>query len=133
MDSSVDMSPEEYKATGDHHLDGAASECQEQNYIQDLISKNRIVIFSKSHCPYCDDSKTLLNNMGVNYKTVELDKIKEGNQLQNVLGRITDARTVPRIFIDGQCVGGNSDLKTLNKSGILRDLIKDMQFLAQGP
>lgn len=94
MDSSVDMSPEEYKATGDHHLDGSTSDSMERNFIQDLVSKNRVVIFSKSHCPYCDDSKTLLSNMGVDYTAVELDKMKEGNQLQNVLGHITDARTV---------------------------------------
>ncbi|CAG5124898.1 unnamed protein product [Candidula unifasciata] len=132
MDSSVDMSPDEYKATGDHHLDGATSESQEHNFIQNLVRRNRVVIFSKTHCPYCDDSKTLLSNMGVDYTTVELDKMKEGNQVQNVLGRITDARTVPRIFIDGHCVGGNSDLKSLNKSGALRNLLKDRNFSAKG-
>ncbi|BFZ04272.1 hypothetical protein BsWGS_07311 [Bradybaena similaris] len=128
MDSSVDMSPEEYKATGDHHSDGSSSDSMERNFIQDLVSKNRVVIFSKSHCPYCEDSKTLLSNMGVDYTAVELDKMKEGNQVQNVLGRITDARTVPRIFIDGHCVGGNSDLKSLNNSGALKNLLKDMNF-----
>lgn len=100
MDSSVDMSPEEYKATGDHHLEGADSESQEHDFIQDLVSKNRIVIFSKSQCPHCDDSKMLLKNIGVNYMAVELDKMKEGNQVQNVLGHITDARTVSDLNVE---------------------------------
>ena len=33
---------------------------------------------------------------------------------------------VPRIFIDGQCVGGNSDLKTLDKTGRLGDMLKNV-------
>ena len=31
---------------------------------------------------------------------------------------------VPRIFINGQCVGGNSDLKSLDQSGKLKDLLQ---------
>lgn len=33
---------------------------------------------------------------------------------------------VPRIFIDGKCIGGSSDLTSLNESGGLRDLLKDL-------
>ncbi|XP_059170661.1 uncharacterized protein LOC131952144 isoform X2 [Physella acuta] len=125
MDSSVDIPVEEYRAMGDHEKDGAASVSREHDFVQNTVKNNRIVVFSKSHCPHCDDSKTLLNNMGVNYTAIELDQIKDGSQVQNVLGAITDARTVPRIFIDGQCVGGNSDLKTLNKTGQLKQLLRD--------
>ncbi|CAL1548122.1 unnamed protein product [Lymnaea stagnalis] len=125
MDSRVNITPEEYKAMGDHEKDGATSGSQEQEFVQDIVKNNRVVVFSKTHCPHCDDSKMLLNNMGVDYKTVELDQLKEGSQVQNVLGTITDAKTVPRIFIDGQCVGGNSDLKNLNKTGALKTLLNN--------
>ncbi|KAK3746217.1 hypothetical protein RRG08_014690 [Elysia crispata] len=96
----------------------------EHSYVQDMVTHNRVVVFSKTHCPHCSDSKTLLSDMGVEYKTVELDQMNNGGKVQNVLGRITDARTVPRIFINGQCVGGNSDLKSLDQSGKLKDLLQ---------
>ncbi|KAH9496855.1 Glutaredoxin-2, mitochondrial [Bulinus truncatus] len=126
MDSCVDITPEELRAMGDYEKESTPSESAEHAFVEDLVKNNRVVVFSKSHCPHCDDSKTLLSNMGVNFKTVELDQMQEGNQVQNFLGKITDARTVPRIFIDGQCVGGNSDLKTLNNTGVLQELLKDM-------
>ncbi|XP_005093031.1 glutaredoxin [Aplysia californica] len=125
MDSSVDP-PFDF-SMGDHRdKEESAHESHEQALVNDLVSKNKVVVFSKTHCPHCSDSKTLLTTMGVNYKTVELDKLQEGGEVQNVLGQMTDARTVPRIFISGQCVGGNSDLKTLNASGELQDLLKDL-------
>ncbi|GFN86772.1 glutaredoxin 2 [Plakobranchus ocellatus] len=128
MDSCVDVPSSELtaQAKGDHGEGETKEQVQsdELNYIQDMVTRNKVVVFSKSHCPHCSDSKTLLTGMGVQYKTVELDELNNGGQLQNVLGSITDARTVPRIFIDGQCVGGNSDLKSLDKSGRLEDMLK---------
>ncbi|RUS80630.1 hypothetical protein EGW08_011610 [Elysia chlorotica] len=136
MDSSVDISSElNSRAKGDYGEGEAAAinlspkikelvPSDEHSYVQEMVNRNRVVVFSKTHCPHCTDSKTLLTGRGVEYKTVELDQINNGSQVQNVLGSITDARTVPRIFINGQCVGGNSDLKSLDQEGKLGELLK---------
>ncbi|KAI8784062.1 glutaredoxin-2 [Biomphalaria glabrata] len=127
MDNCIDIFPDELRAMGDYDKEASAPPVsKEHEFVDNLVKNNRVVVFSKSQCPHCDDSKTLLSNMGVNYKAVELDQLQEGSQVQNFLGQITNARTVPRIFIDGQCVGGNSDLKTLNSTGVLKELLKDM-------
>jgi len=97
----------------------------EQQFVCDLVKNHKVVVFSKTQCPHCSDSKSLLSTKGVSYKTIELDKMEDGGQVQNVLGQMTNARTVPRIFIDGQCVGGNSDLKNLNETGKLEKILNE--------
>ena len=110
MDSSVDVPTQELNelnslAQGDRGEGEAAAinlspkskeimQSDEHSYVQDMVTHNRVVVFSKTHCPHCSDSKTLLSDMGVEYKTVELDQMNNGGKVQNVLGRITDARTV---------------------------------------
>jgi glutaredoxin 3 len=42
---------------------------------QTLIDENGALVFSKSYCPYCKASKSLLNELGANFKVLELDLI----------------------------------------------------------
>ena len=99
----------------------------QHKFVTQLVNNNSVVVFSKTHCPHCTDTKNMLETKGVKYTTVELDKMSHGPLVQNALQEMTNARTVPRIFIDGICVGGNSDLKTLNATGKLEDLLKDLK------
>lgn len=95
MDNCIDIFPDELRAMGDYDKEASAPPVsKEHEFVDNLVKNNRVVVFSKSQCPHCDDSKTLLSNMGVNYKAVELDQLQEGSQVQNFLGQITNARTV---------------------------------------
>lgn len=58
------------------------------------------------------------------YQVLELDEIDNGSEYQNVLGKITNARTVPRVFINGECIGGGDDTERLEKKGELKQLLK---------
>jgi glutaredoxin len=51
----------------------------------------KAVIWSKYHCPYCDQAYKLLQSKG--YEAVPT------------------ARTVPQIFLDGELVGGFNELR----------------------
>jgi glutaredoxin 3 len=42
---------------------------------QKLIDENAVVVFSKSYCPYCTSSKSLLSSFDANFTLVELDQI----------------------------------------------------------
>lgn len=41
---------------------------------QAIIDDNAVAVFSKSYCPYCRATKTLLTQMGAKYYTIELDQ-----------------------------------------------------------
>ncbi|EPY80039.1 glutaredoxin 2 isoform 1 [Camelus ferus] len=62
--------------------------------IQETISDNCVVIFSKTSCSYCTMAKKLFHDMNVHYKVVELDMLEYGSQFQDALYRMTGERTV---------------------------------------
>lgn len=71
------------------------------------IRDNRVMIFSKSYCPYCARAKFLLRDeLQANPVIWELDEREDGEVLQNELLKLTGQRTVPNIFINQNHVGG---------------------------
>ncbi|CAD7680033.1 unnamed protein product [Nyctereutes procyonoides] len=93
------------------------------NQIQETISDNCVVIFSKTSCSYCTMAKKLFHDMNVKYKVVELDMLEYGSQFQDALYKMTGERTVPRIFINGTFIGGATDTHRLHKEGKLLPLV----------
>ncbi|KAH8316247.1 hypothetical protein KR067_002908 [Drosophila pandora] len=96
-----------------------AMDSPQGNFVRDMIQTNKVVIFSKSYCPYCSMAKEQFRKLEVKAFVVELDHRDDGNEIQAVLGEMTGARTVPRCFIDGKFVGGGTDVKRLYEQGIL--------------
>jgi glutaredoxin 3 len=81
--------------------------------INNLVSSNKVFLFVKSYCPHSKAARQSLTQAGVAYGVIEIDHLpeKEMHELQDSLAKMTGARTVPRIFVDGCCIGGNSDLQ----------------------
>uniref|UniRef100_A0A9L0RL94 Glutaredoxin-2, mitochondrial n=1 Tax=Equus caballus TaxID=9796 RepID=A0A9L0RL94_HORSE len=94
------------------------------NQIQETISDNCVVIFSKTSCSYCTMAKKLFHDINVNYKVVELDMLEYGSQFQDALYKMTGDRTVPRIFVNGTFIGGATDTHRLHKEGKLLPLVQ---------
>jgi len=68
----------------------------------------KAIIWSKYHCPFCDQAKALLEAKGIEY---EEKKIGDGYSKEDLLEAVPTARTVPQIFLDGELVGGFTELK----------------------
>lgn len=68
----------------------------------------RAIIWSKYHCPYCDQAKALLTQKGIAF---EERKIGDGFTKEELLEAVPNARTVPQIFLDGKLIGGFTELK----------------------
>jgi glutaredoxin 3 len=66
------------------------------------------VVWSKYNCPYCDQAKALLTQKGIRY---EERKIGDGYSKEELLETVPNARTVPQIFLDGNLIGGFTELK----------------------
>jgi glutaredoxin len=69
----------------------------------------KTIVWSKYHCPYCDQAKALLNQKGI---TFEERKIGDGWTKEELLEAIPTARTVPQIIMDGELIGGFTELRT---------------------
>ena len=68
----------------------------------------KAIVWSKYHCPYCDQAKALLSQKGIPF---EERKIGDGYTKEDLLEAVPSARTVPQIFLDDQLVGGFTELK----------------------
>lgn len=68
----------------------------------------KAVIWSKYHCPYCDQAKALLKQKGIEF---EERKIGDGYTKEELLEAVPTARTVPQIFLEDQYIGGFTELK----------------------
>merc|ERR1712137_80086 len=93
--------------------------------VEALIQSEKIVVFSKSYCPHCTMSKQLFQKGKIDGAIVELDKINDGPAIQNILQQLTGQRTVPNIFINGQHIGGNSELQGMKKTGQLKTRLNE--------
>ncbi|KAG5676844.1 hypothetical protein PVAND_006651 [Polypedilum vanderplanki] len=94
-----------------------------EKFVKDTISKERVVIFSKTYCPYCEMAKQPFKKMNVKFLAIELEDRDDCSEIQDVLNDLTGARTVPRVFIDGKFVGGGTDIKKLYESGELANML----------
>ena len=67
----------------------------------------KATIWSKYHCPYCDQAKALLKNRGIPF---EEKKIGDGYTKEELLEAVPNARTVPQVFLDDKLIGGFQEL-----------------------
>jgi len=92
------------------------------DHIQELIDKYPDVVFSKSSCPYCRKAKNILSKYELDdkYYVLELNELSNTDEYQTELQKLTGDRTVPRVFIDGKCIGDEEGLENLEKQGGLK-------------
>ena len=67
----------------------------------------KATVWSKYHCPYCDQAKALLGQRDIPF---EEKKIGDGYTKEELLEAIPSARTVPQIFLDDKLIGGFTEL-----------------------
>jgi glutaredoxin len=68
----------------------------------------KAIVWSKDHCPYCVQAKTLLEQKGIEF---EEKKIGAGYTKEDLLEAVPTARTVPQIFLNDELVGGFTELR----------------------
>jgi glutaredoxin 3 len=145
--------------------------------VSSLVAANRVMVFSKTYCPYCVKAKSALNSVGLSsFGLLELDshpradevrssarprerwrassfcaralrrrvapvcarppprwrhrsprtplrRTARGAQVQDALLKLTGARSVPRVFVDGKCIGGGDDAAAMARDGRLKTML----------
>nr|ACO13400.1 Glutaredoxin-1 [Esox lucius] len=103
-----------------------------QEFVAGKIKGDKVVVFLKPSCPYCVTAKNVLSKYGFKSGHLEFIDISgrdDMSEIQDYLNNITGARTVPRVFIGEECVGGGSDVSALDKSGKLEGMLKSIGAL----
>jgi glutaredoxin 3 len=84
----------------------------------------KVVMYSKTTCPYCHRAESLLRERGVTDNDLDLIQIDIDRSRRDEMIKRARRSTVPQIFIDGEHVGGCDDLVALDRAGGLVPLLK---------
>ncbi|MBC8215502.1 MAG: glutathione S-transferase N-terminal domain-containing protein [Candidatus Marinimicrobia bacterium] len=71
-------------------------------------------IYTTNWCPYCTAAKRLLQEKGLDYEEIDIEKLEMSRE---DLEKITGGRSVPQIVMDDKPIGGYDDLQALAASG----------------
>lgn len=80
----------------------------------------RVTVYTTQVCPYCVQAKRLLGERSIPYD--EIDVSSDAAVRDEMIQRAGGKRTVPQIFIDGEHVGGYTELRALADRGGLAGL-----------
>lgn len=81
----------------------------------------KIIVYSKSYCPFCTMAKEMLKRKGVAFETIDLEK--NPDRMTEMLAKSNGSKTVPQIFVGDKHIGGYSDMADLDKKGELDTLL----------
>jgi len=95
--------------------------------IDQLIKQYPVFVISKTYCPFCTMAKDALKNYNIpsdKIKIMEIENHQDCGEIQDYMSQLTGGRTVPRVFIGGECIGGGSETSALHQSGELEKRIQ---------
>ncbi|KAJ2465882.1 hypothetical protein GGI03_002418 [Coemansia sp. RSA 2337] len=102
-------------------------------FVQSVLRKHRIVVFSKTTCPHCKATKALLERYheqyGLDYMVVEADLRKDMDNVKHALASLCSHSTFPSVFVDAKCIGGNDDMYAKHANGNLQQILVDAGLL----
>ncbi|MSQ81617.1 MAG: glutaredoxin [Myxococcales bacterium] len=79
-----------------------------------------VTVYRTQWCPYCLAAERLLSKRGIAYTEVFLDR--DAAKMAELKEKF-DWRSVPMIMIGDKFVGGYNDLRALDQSGELQNLV----------
>lgn len=85
------------------------------------MSTPKVLIYTTARCPYCEWSKAMFQEKGVDYEEVRIDTDDEARQ---AVMEKTGRSSAPQIFIGDVHVGGYDDMVALDEKGELDTLLK---------
>ncbi|KAJ2078532.1 hypothetical protein H4R24_004418 [Coemansia sp. RSA 988] len=121
------------KQTNAPEYSGAVAQTTAERKVRNLIGRHRVMIFSKTYCPYSKRAKDLLsqyqNERGLSFGVLEVDLEVEPMEVKAVLGRVSARLTFPNIFVDGYSIGGGDELSMMHEKGDLALMFQEKRLI----
>ena len=96
-----------------------------KEWVQQLVSSHKVVVFSKTYCPFCHRTKQTFRHLKTaDVVVVEIDAQDNGGEIQRILYGMTGQLTVPSVWVNGTFLGGNDDTQAALRSGQLEKMLK---------
>lgn len=96
-----------------------------EQFCNNLIRDNKVMIFSKDNCPFAAKVKELFNSINQKFTAIELDKMDEGSSIRDYLFGKTGQKTFPNVYVNGQHLGGSDSCLAAHADGRLAKLLDE--------
>ena len=93
-----------------------------QASVNSKVQPGKVVVFIKPTCPFCRKTQKLLSQLPFKEGLLEFVNItatRDSSKIQDYLQQLMGARTVSRVFIGKECIGGCTDLVSMHERGRL--------------
>ena len=81
-----------------------------------------IIMYTGPLCNFCEAAKRLFERNNLKFEEIDIST-KDGLK-EEMIQKSNGKRTIPQIFFDNHHVGGYVELRALEKSGELNNLLK---------
>ena len=81
-----------------------------------------IIMYTGPMCNFCEAAKRLFSRNNIKFKEIDIST-KDGLR-DEMIKKSNGKRTIPQIFFDDKHIGGYVELRELEKSGELNNLLK---------
>jgi cysteine synthase len=102
-----------------------------RSYLKQLLSESTtpILLFTLKWCEFCWSVRKLLDKCQLPYQLIELDapellQDNFANEIRAALTEMTGSKTIPQIFIEGEFIGGCTELFELFRNGSLKTVLE---------
>jgi len=98
-----------------------------QQLVKEMLKNKKVVMISKTYCPFCTKAKDALANYKIDpdqYEILEIENRDDMDEIQTYMKEVTGARSVPRVFISGSCIGGGDETMSLHRNKKLGGLLE---------
>ena len=82
----------------------------------------KITMYTGPLCNYCEAAKRLLARNNAPYNEIDISKVD--GAMDEMIKKANGKRTIPQIFFDDHHVGGYMELRELEKTGKLNNILK---------
>ncbi|XP_053557478.1 glutaredoxin-1 [Bombina bombina] len=103
-----------------------------QIFVDSKLKPGKVTLFEKPSCPFCISAKEILEKYKFKEGHLEIINISSHElmgSIQDYFQQKTGARTVPRVFIGENCIGGCSDLTSQENNGELQNTLQKIGAL----
>lgn len=80
---------------------------------------SEVVVYTTEPCSFCARAKGLLRARGVEFAEINLSKDPDGRA---ELARVTGMLSFPQVIVDGELIGGFTELQAAAENGRLDEL-----------
>ena len=97
-------------------------------YVDNVIESHAVAMFALEWCEFCWSVRKLFARLDIDFESADLDSVKFqkddlGGKIRAVLKDRVGSPTIPQIWIDGEHIGGCTELFDAMREGRMQTLL----------